>query len=201
MITITENEVYSTEGKYVHRIGTDAYFKHCSKLPNDTEEMFEEVDEVPECNPEDDVFKQQTEGKVKAMFFVSNISSQINTFNLTNKEALAVMEYYPEWTQDSGDIKVNEKYKCDGVLWECVKGHTAQANWKPSLQTASLWKVVDEEHEGTEDDPIPYTPPMEIYEGKYYTQSEAKYKCTRNSDIPLTHNLIDLVGTYVETIN
>lgn len=73
-----------------------------------------------------------------------------------------------------------------------------QKNWKPSLETASLWKRVDEEHAGTKDDPIPYAPPMEIFKDKYYTQSRVLYKCIRDSGQPLSHNLSDLVGNYVE---
>lgn len=141
-----------------------------------------------------------TESKVREMFFASAIPSVINGFGLTNKEALAVKDYYPEWTEKAGEIKEKDKYKCDGNLWECIKGHTAQANWKPGLQTASIWKIVEEEHKGTEDDPIPYTPPMDLYKGKYYTQNGQKYKCTRDSGIPLSHNLSDLVGIYVELI-
>lgn len=47
MIVITDKEIYSDADKYVHRLGTDAYFKRCTKLPNDTAEKFEEVDEIP----------------------------------------------------------------------------------------------------------------------------------------------------------
>ena len=51
---------------------------------------------------------------------------------------------------------------------------------------------------GTKDDPIPYAPPMEIFKDKYYTQSKVLYKCIRDSGQPLSHNLSDLVGNYVE---
>jgi hypothetical protein len=71
---------------------------------------------------------------------------------------------------------------------------------KPGLETASLWKVVDEEHEGTIDDAIPYTPPMEIFANKYYTQDGVLYRCTRDSGIPLSHDLSALVGLYVELV-
>lgn len=81
-----------------------------------------------------------------------------------------------------------------------IIANTKQELWKPSLETASLWKVVDEEHAGTQEDPIPYNPPMEIFKDKYYTQNEVLYKCTRNSEIPLSHNLSALVGTYVELV-
>lgn len=33
---------------------------------------------------------------------------------------------------------------------------------------------------------------------KYYTQSKVLYKCIRDSGQPLSHNLSDLVGNYVE---
>lgn len=97
-------------------------------------------------------------------------------------------------------MKAKERYQCDEILWECVKEHATQENWKPSLETASLWKTVDEEHAGTEDDPIPYNPPMELFNGKFYTQDGVEYKCTRDSGQPLSHALKDLVGTYVETV-
>lgn len=53
---------------------------------------------------------------------------------------------------------------------------------------------------GIIDDPIIYIPPMEIFKDKYYIQNGIKYKCTRNSEQPLTHDLSALVGLYVETI-
>ena len=79
-----------------------------------------------------------------------------------------------------------------------MQDHKTQENWKPSLETASLWKRVDEEHAGTKDDPIPYAPPKEIFKDKYYIQSKVLYKCIRDSGQPLSHNLSDLVGNYVE---
>lgn len=48
MIQITDKEVFSDRGKFVHRKGTDVYFTRCSKLPSDTVDKFEEVDAVPD---------------------------------------------------------------------------------------------------------------------------------------------------------
>lgn len=70
--------------------------------------------------------------------------------------------------------------------------------YPPSLATASLYEAIVLTATGEIDDPIPYTPPMEIFNGKYYTQEDVKYKCTRDSGVALTHNLRDLVGMYVE---
>lgn len=72
--------------------------------------------------------------------------------------------------------------------------------YPPSLDTASLYEAIVLTATGEIDDPIPYTPPMEIFNGKYYTQEDVKYKCTRDSGVALTHNLRDLVGMYVEVV-
>lgn len=47
MIVIENNQVYSTEGKYVHKLGTDTYFHRATVLPSDTLYDFEEVEELP----------------------------------------------------------------------------------------------------------------------------------------------------------
>lgn len=48
MIQITSKEVYSDSGKFVHRLGTESYFKRSTLLPGDIVGKFEEVDEIPE---------------------------------------------------------------------------------------------------------------------------------------------------------
>lgn len=136
----------------------------------------------------------------KAVSMASVVPLVINGIPMSNNEALARKSSFPQWKEDLGEVKKGEKYQCDDLLWEVLQDHTTQANWKPSIETASLWKVVNEEHEGTEADPIPYTPPMELFLDKYYTQSDVLYKCTRNSEIPLSHNLSELVGLYVELV-
>lgn len=124
-------------------------------------------------------------------------TEKINTYDLSPSEALQVKDRYPE-LETGINVKTGERYRVEDVLWEVLQGHKTQENWKPSLETASLWKRVDEEHAGTKDDPIPYAPPMEIFKDKYYTQSKVLYKCIRDSGQPLSHNLSDLVGNYVE---
>lgn len=124
-------------------------------------------------------------------------TEKINTYDLSPSEALQVKDRYPKW-KIGIDVVKGHRYQYGEDLWEVLQGHKTQENWKPSLETASLWKRVDEEHAGTKDDPIPYAPPMEIFKDKYYTQSRVLYKCIRDSGQPLSHNLSDLVGNYVE---
>lgn len=105
------------------------------------------------------------------------ITKEINTYDLTPGEALQVKDYYPEWTAGIA-VKAGERYLSDDVLWECVKDHLTQDNWKPSTATLSLWKIVDaEEHSGTIEDPIPYKQNMALEFNKYYTQDGVLYLC------------------------
>ena len=48
MIQVTDKEVYSDSDKFVHRLGTESYFKRSTLLPGDTVDKFEEVDAIPE---------------------------------------------------------------------------------------------------------------------------------------------------------
>lgn len=113
----------------------------------------------------------------------------------TDKMALENIYLYPKWEAGKSVI-AGERYRYGETLYKCTQSHTTQANWVPDT-TASLWAVVSIDHEGTQEDPIPYTPPMEIFKDKYYTQDGVIYLCTRDSGIALTHNLKDLVGVYV----
>lgn len=134
---------------------------------------------------------------------MSGVGGYEMNFNLWRNNVSSIPDISMSTTTTSVSVSVgNSTYNnnLNNILWECIKEHTTQDNWKPSMDTASLWKVVDEEHTGTIEDPIIYIPPMEIFKDKYYIQNGIKYKCTRNSEQPLTHDLSALVGLYVETI-
>ncbi len=104
-------------------------------------------------------------------------TEEINTYNLTPSEALQVKDRYPEW-KTGINVKAGERYRVEDILWECIKDHLTQENWKPSTATLSLWKRVDAEgHAGTMEDPIPYTQNMALEFNKYYTQDGVLYLC------------------------
>lgn len=71
----------------------------------------------------------------------------------------------------------------------------------PSLDTAAIYEVIELVATGEIDDPIKYTPPMEIFKDKYYLEEDSKYLCTRDSGIALSHNLSSLIGLYVELVD
>lgn len=118
--------------------------------------------------------------------------------DISNEEALDYMaiiypwEYYLDKVLTEGMMVTYEDKP-----WRVRQTHTPLEIYPPSLATASLYEAIDKEHSGEVDDPIPYTPPMEIYAGKYYIEDGVVYRCTRSSGVALTHDLSALVGLYV----
>ena len=128
--------------------------------------------------------------------------------SLSSNDKLDVKVLFPIWGQEGAEFGLSvdagfclRVVKDDtDILYEVIQQHTLSKEWEPGLNTASLYKVIDKEHAGTIGDPIPYFPPMEIFKDKYYIQNADVYKCTRDSGTPLSHNLKDLVGLYVEVV-
>lgn len=122
--------------------------------------------------------------------------------DISNAEALDYAVIVYPWDSLIGqELAQGKIVSYDDKLWRVRQTHTCQADWMPSLDSASLWEIIEVEHEGTEADPIPYNPPMEIFEGKYYTEADQLYLCTRDSGTALSHPLSALVGLYVELKN
>lgn len=116
---------------------------------------------------------------------------------LPDEKASMIPLCYDAWATDKA-YKVGDRVECDGKLWKCRQAHTSQKNWKPSIDTASLWEVIDVEHAGTLEDPIPYDQTMTVYNGKYYEEDGIIYKCIRDSGQPLYATCALLVGNYFE---
>lgn len=120
--------------------------------------------------------------------------------DITDEEALKRPLLVYSWDTYVGKaLAAGQVVSHDGKLWRVRQAVAAVLeNQPPSLDTAALYEVIEVEATGTKDDPIAYTPPMEIFNGKYYTQGGVLYKCTRDSGQALTHDLAALVGLYVE---
>lgn len=86
------------------------------------------------------------------------------------------------------------------------QGHTTQADWTPD-QTPAMWAVVDVDHAGTVDDPIPAARGMDYIYGKYYRDPEDGkiYLCKRTGEpdggvINLQYLPHELIGQYFEAV-
>lgn len=139
--------------------------------------------------------KAMQEASLQAMMAASARTSFLDELNDT--EAAKLPLCYDSWKTDTA-YKVGDRVESDGKLWKCRQAHTSQANWKPSIDTASLWEVINVENAGTLDDPIPYDQTMTVYNGKYYLEEGIIYKCIRDSGQPLYATCASLVGNYFE---
>lgn len=130
------------------------------------------------------------------------ISLTINTMNLTDEQALSVKNLYPEWsTFINGRLEKDYKVLYQDKLYKVKQTiETVLENQPPSISTAALYEEINESNEGTLEDPIPYNNNMELFEGKYYSQSGVVYKCTRNTEQAVYQDLSSLVGIYVEKV-
>lgn len=124
------------------------------------------------------------------------ITQQVNTLTVDDNTALRMMEFYPNWATDTA-YSVGFKVQYDGKLWRCLSAHTSNATWYPSTATASLWEQINETHNGTLDDPIPYDGNMALENGKHYIQNSTIYLCNRDTVNPVYNPLSELVGIYV----
>lgn len=120
---------------------------------------------------------------------------------LDDQQAVECKALYDTWVSRIGtSLEVGERLYYDDRLFKVRTAHTAQENWIPGTDTASLYEEINEVHSGTEDDPIPYNGNMALEQGKYYTQDDVLYKCTRDTGQPVYQSLVELVGIYVELV-
>lgn len=131
-------------------------------------------------------------GEVQEMM----VRQQINTLSVDDATALRMVAYYPEWTAGTA-YAAGDKLVYNGDLYKVLQAHTAQQTWLPGTGTESLYTRIDEQHDGSKYDPIPYSGNMELEAGKYYIQSGKTYLCNRDTGNPVYHTLAELAGLYV----
>ncbi len=127
------------------------------------------------------------------------ITAQINTLSVDDATAVRMTAFYPEWAKDTA-YTIGYKVQYLGKLYKVVQAHTSQETWTPDI-TASLYERIDEIHDGTKYDPIPYEGNMALENGKHYSQDNVTYLCNRDTGNPVYNKLSELVGIYVEVIN
>lgn len=135
-----------------------------------------------------------SENEVLSMF----LRQSVNTITVDDQTALRMMDYYPAFAPGM-TVSTGDKLTYGGKLYRVITGHTTQADWTPDV-TASLFVRIDEEHDGSEFDPIPYDGNMALENGKYYTQGGVTYICTRETGTAVYQALSELVGLYVEVV-
>lgn len=114
------------------------------------------------------------------------IAEQINTLAVDDATALRMREYYPDF-----DELVKRKYTAKDIGYKFQYGDvlykTAQPNiafvahYPPGVGMESMYTRIDETHDGSEYDPIPFASNMVLEQGKYYTEGGVIYYCYNGS--------------------
>ena len=126
---------------------------------------------------------------------------------LSDGEAAKVPYMSKKWIVGEA-VTANDRryYEPTALLYKCRQAHTTQADWTPD-KTPALWAVVDVEHAGTMEDPIPAARGMDYVYGKYYLDPEDGkiYLCKRIGEadggvINLQYLPHELIWQYFEAV-
>ena len=135
--------------------------------------------------------------------------------SLSDGEAAKSPELFPRWADHIGETVKPGDRRSDmdesGVLHvyrvNKGQGHTTQENWPPH-STPAMWTIINVDHAGTQDDPIPAARGMEYEYGLYYKDPEDTklYLCERMGEaaggkIVLQYLPHELVGQYFKAVN
>lgn len=120
--------------------------------------------------------------------------------DMTDTQRAKVSRLFPTWDElvaKGEQLPVGTGLQYGGDFYKVVQAHTPQSDWKPSEQHALYAYVSD--HEGTQDDPIPYRHWMLLEQGKYYTENGKTYRCTQSPGAGYGSDLEEL-SQFVEPI-
>ena len=124
----------------------------------------------------------------------------INTYALSDEQALQVKGLYPAWEDLVGQaLTAGYKLTYNGDLYKVIQAHTAQSDWLPS-DTPALYGLVgtevseEGEHAGTREDPIPYVQNMVLEKGKFYEQYGVVYECIQGTNTGFNFDLKDMAA-------
>ena len=125
--------------------------------------------------------------------------------SLSDGEAASVPELITAWAYPV-DYAEGDRRSYGGKVHKCRQAHTSQADWTPD-KTPALWTIINVDHAGTQDDPIPAARGMEYTYGLYYKDPEDTklYLCERIGEaaggkIVLQYLPHELVGNYFTAV-
>ena len=198
-------EIKAREGYYLSEPNKEHFYTAISGANVSADNYIE----VPVEEAEEIMRRREIEARITTVEAMDNVALAaeaipeiINTFELSDEEALKRKDLYPEWQSFIGkSLDTGFKVLYEGRLYK-VRQPIAVVldNQAPSQLTAALYEEINETASGTIDDPIPYNGNMELFEGLYYSQNGVTYKCIRSTGQAVYHDLSALVGIYVEMI-
>ena len=101
---------------------------------------------------------------------------------MTDNQALTMPDLFPTWEQvleEEQPLKKDAIINDGGTLYRVVQDNiTPQAGQPPHGEgMLAVYRPIDQSHEGTAEDPIPWIYGMDCHEGTYYSYNGKTYLC------------------------
>ena len=126
--------------------------------------------------------------------------------NFTDDQALLVSDFYDDWNDipEGTELKSGKRLRYEGLLYKVKDGqtHKKQSTWNPK-DSATLFEVIEPDHTGTKEDPIPAHANMQYFKDKYYIEDGVTYLCNTElaaNGVVLQYTPSQLVGIYFEIV-
>lgn len=118
------------------------------------------------------------------------IKYSINSLNLSNNDTIKYKDYLPDWNDYiNKSLPKDFKFRYNNQPYKTLQYiNIVLENQTPDI-VYSLYKIIDEEHDGTLQDPIPYQQQMSIEKGKYYIQYDVVYLAVQDMPTGMPYDL------------
>lgn len=193
-------KITANEGKkYTDK--TYSFFTNIIYMPDSatTDEYFE-IDENEVQNIQDSKANIQIESLSDLEEITANIEEidkaknaikySINALDLSNNDTIKFKDYLPDWNDYVGkSLPINFKFQYNNQPYQTLQYiNVVLSDQTPDIVFA-LYAIINEEHEGTLEDPIPYQQQMTIEKGKYYSQYGVIYLAIQNMPTGMPYDL------------
>lgn len=118
------------------------------------------------------------------------IKYSINALDLSNNDTIKFKDYLPNWTDFiNKSMPKDFKFQYNNQPYKTIQAvNIVLSNQTPDIVYA-LYVAINEEHEGTLEDPIPYQQQMAIEKGKYYSQYGVVYIAIQDMPTGMPYDL------------
>lgn len=178
-----------------------SFFTDTIYMPDSaTTDNFFEIDENEAKNIQDYKANIQIESLSDLEQITSNIEEidkaknaikySINALDLNNNDTIKFKDYLPDWNDYVGkSLPKDFKFKYNNQPYQTLQYiNIVLENQTPDIVYA-LYAIINEEHDGTLEDPIPYQQQMAIEKGKYYSQYGVVYLAVQNMPTGMPYDL------------
>ena len=118
-----------------------------------------------------------------------DISYRVHTYApadspVPDEQALEIKDLFLTWEEALAagkELGANTVLNDGGQLYRVVQAVTPQSHQAPSSAgMLAVYRPIDQVHEGTKEDPVPFVYGMDTEEGKYYAYEGITYLCKQD---------------------